>query len=69
MGVGLLVKHTNCLQSLDLPGGLEKVPSEDKEYCDDKNSWNEHPVVGNSCRHHDGQEPKEKLQCKVMNKK
>ena len=69
LGVGYVVKHTNCLQSLDLPGGLEKVPSEGKEYCHYKNSRNEHPVVRDSCSHHDGQKPKEKLQCKVINKK
>ena len=63
-----LVGHTDCLQPLDFPGGLEIVPSEGKEYCDDEEGWNEHPVVRNSCRHHDSQEPNQKLQW-MMNKK
>ena len=52
---------TNCLQPLYLPGGFEVVPSEEEKHCHDKEGWDEHPIVGSSCRQYDGQEPKEKL--------
>ena len=56
-----LLEHTNCLQSLDIPGGHQVVPSEDEECSHDKDSWDEYPGVGSRCRQDDGKESQEQL--------